>query len=413
MNANMNDPFRISLDSLEELADLIGTELQCPITIEDSQHRLLAYSKHDENTDQARVATIIGRRVPENVITQLWKEGVIPALLNTKEPVRIKRIDQIGLGDRVAISIWKREEVIGFIWAVETDHPLNDEKMNLLKSAAKAAKNELLQLQVHKAKNEDRSEEFFWRLLTGHLNIQKEISNEFRNLKINQPHAFAIVIFQFPQSLSKREVRQTNYLLKISQQIKVILHTIDGNKLILLISAPAGENPGNELEDFVKTFLRSIHQRYNIPDVRAGSSSIYENYQKVKKAYRESLTVLSIKEKFPSETIGIDYYPKLGIYLLFDVILEKYHHEKYANQSLEKIYDYDQKHNSNLAKTLEVYLDSDCSIPEAAERLIVHPNTLIYRLKRISDIGKMDFKDPKQKIMLYIDLKLKKYQQET
>ena len=37
------------------------------------------------------------------------------------------------------------------------------------------------------------------------------------------------------------------------------------------------------------------------------------------------------------------------------------------------------------------------------------PNTLNYRLKRITEIGEVNFKDPNQKMMLYLDLKLEKY----
>ncbi|PDY49289.1 PucR family transcriptional regulator, partial [Bacillus cereus] len=87
--------------------------LQCPVTIEDVNHRLLAYSTHDERIDSARVATIMGRRVPEKVINSLWKEGIIPELLKKREPIRIKKIDGVGLSNRVAISIWNKEEVLG------------------------------------------------------------------------------------------------------------------------------------------------------------------------------------------------------------------------------------------------------------------------------------------------------------
>src|SRR3954454_301471 len=106
LNTRLHDPFKTAFDSLDEFADLISEVLQCPITIEDANHRLLAYSTHDDRTDPARIATIIGRRVPEKVINALWKEGVIPALLSNRDPIRVKTVDDIGLGNRVAISVW-------------------------------------------------------------------------------------------------------------------------------------------------------------------------------------------------------------------------------------------------------------------------------------------------------------------
>ena len=127
MNTRLHDPFKTAFDSLDEFADLISQVLMCPITIEDANHRLLAYSTHDERTDPARISTIIGRRVPEKVINQLWKEGTIPALLKTQEPIRVKNMNDIGLNNRVAISIWKQDEVIGFIWAIEIDKSLKND----------------------------------------------------------------------------------------------------------------------------------------------------------------------------------------------------------------------------------------------------------------------------------------------
>lgn len=86
-----NNSFKVTFNNLEEFADIISEILQCPITVEDVNHRLLAYSTHDERTDSARVATIMGRRVPEKVINNLWKEGIIPALLKSREPIHVKR----------------------------------------------------------------------------------------------------------------------------------------------------------------------------------------------------------------------------------------------------------------------------------------------------------------------------------
>lgn len=141
-----------NLDSLEEFADAVSEFLHCPVTIEDRNHRLLAYSTHDERTDPARISTIIGRRVPEKVINSLWKEGIIPSLLNSRDPVRVKKMEDIGLGDRVAVSIWHKNEVLGFIWALEIDRVLGEAEFAFLKRAAQAIKNKLLPMQARRDK---------------------------------------------------------------------------------------------------------------------------------------------------------------------------------------------------------------------------------------------------------------------
>lgn len=410
MNYGVYDPFKIDFDSLDELADRISQVLQCPVTIEDANHRLLAYSTHDERTDQARISTIIGRRVPEKVINQLWKEGTIPALLSTKEPIRVKNMAEIGLGHRVAISIWKQEEVLGFIWAIEIDRSLTDEDLALLKKAAQSAKNKLLQLRTRKNRKEERSQEFFWKLLTGHLHIHEEIMNHFQSLQITPASTYGLLVFQFQQNITNKEEQNISYSLKTNQRLKIMLSTIDCNQLILLISADSIQNPFEELSEFAQLFIHKMKERYRITGITPVFSSIYNDYSTITKAYNETLEVLSIKHQFPDETKNIYTYQKLGIYQFFHILLEKRKHEQYENYSLRMLREYDEKHNSNLIETLDVFLSKDTNINDAAKELNVHANTLNYRLKRIAEIGGVDFKDPNQKMTLYIDLKLQKYQ---
>ncbi|HEY2422360.1 MAG TPA: helix-turn-helix domain-containing protein [Neobacillus sp.] len=409
LNTRLYDPFKAAFDSLEEFADIISQVLKCPITIEDANHRLLAYSTHDERTDPARISTIIGRRVPEKVINQLWKEGTIPTLLKSKEPIRVESMNEIGLGNRVAISIWKQEEVLGFIWALEVDKSLTDEDFGLLKKAADAAKNKLLQLQTRKNKKEEHSQEFFWKLLTGHLKDKDEIIKHFYSMQITPTSSFAVLVFEFHGNITRNEEQYISYLLKTNQRIKILLDTIDCNQLILLVSAQNIDQPFNQLENFAKTFVLKMDERYGIKNIIPIYSSIFEDYQKIDKAYQETLAVLTIKEKFPLETKDIFNYQKLGIFQLFDLILEKRRNEEYENHSLIRLHEYDQKHNSNLIETLEVFLNKDNNIIDTAKALNVHANTLNYRLKRINEIGEVNFKDPNQKMILYLDLKLEKY----
>ncbi len=53
------------LDELFVLATRARHSSSAPITIEDTQSRVLAYSSSKDVADPARVSTIVGRRVPE------------------------------------------------------------------------------------------------------------------------------------------------------------------------------------------------------------------------------------------------------------------------------------------------------------------------------------------------------------
>ncbi|AIK37395.1 PucR family transcriptional regulator [Bacillus pseudomycoides] len=404
-----NNSLKVTFDNLEEFADIISEILQCPITVEDVNHRLLAYSTHDERTDSARIATIMGRRVPEKVINNLWKEGIIPTLLKSREPIHVKKIDNIGLGDRVAISIWNKEDVLGFIWALEIKRSLTEQDYALLKKSAEAVKSKLLQLQTRKNKKDERSQEFFWKLLTNHIQTNEEIIENFQVLHITPASLFNVVVFHFEQEITSEKEKQISYLLKTSEHLKILLYTIDRNKLILLTSLDNLSQPSHEINNFVERFVNTMEKRYEIKSIKPAFSSVYSDYQKISKAYKETLIVLSIKEKFPSDTANIHGYQNMGIYQLIDLLLEQRKQEEYENQALQKLHKYDCKYNSNLVETLEIFLNNDSNTSEVAKVLNIHVNTLSYRLKRICEISEIDLKDPNQKMVLYLDLKLQKF----
>ncbi|MGJ7919484.1 PucR family transcriptional regulator [Neobacillus sp. LXY-4] len=318
-------------------------------------------------------------------------------------------MDDIGLGDRVAVSIWKNVEVLGFIWALEVDKTLQEEDLILLKRAAAATKNKLLQVQNRKNKKEERYQEFFWKLLTSHLPSNEEIISQFHTLQITPPSQYVVMVFQFSQEITREEEKQIAYLLKTSQQPKFLLYTIDHFQLVLFISLNQIDQPIKKLNDFCELFVSKMEERFGIESIVQGFSGIYSDYQKIEKAYQEALSVLSMKEKFPAEIKNIHSYQSLGIYQYFDVLLEKRLKDKYENYSLKKLHEYDQKCNSELVETLEEFLNKDSNVNDAAKALNIHTNTLNYRLKRIAEIGEINLKDVNQKLTLYLDLKLEKF----
>lgn len=403
----MRDPFKYSFDRLEDIAERISEVLECPITIEDVNHRLLAYSTHDDCTDPARISTIIGRRVPEKVINSLWKDGIIPKLLETDEPVRVKQIDEVGLGDRVAISIWRNNEVLGFIWALEIKKTLSDEELELLKMAAQAVKNKLLNLHARKTKREERNQEFFWKLLTGHISNETEMQEGFHKVHVSIPSVYSVLICKLQTEITDSIEKQLQYLLETTQKVQTLLWTTDYDQVIMLI-APDEKQPLQDLKLFLQWTVTQLKERFMIQQVRTSIGGIYTNLSNIEKSYREALSVLSIKDRFPAETEDLDSYAELGIYQYLDLFYEKRKNDGFVNYSLNKLKEYDKKHHTNLVETLEVYLDHDSNVNAAAQKLNVHINTLSYRLKRIKQIAEIDLENPNHKMTMYLDMKVDK-----
>jgi DNA-binding PucR family transcriptional regulator len=80
-----------------------------------------------------------------------------------------------------------------------------------------------------------------------------------------------------------------------------------------------------------------------------------------------------------------------------------------VNPALSQLKTYDKQHATSLYHTLEVVLNKDANMNEAAKELHIHVNTLSYRIKRIQELTSIQLKDPIQRIGLYLDVKLQEY----
>ncbi len=73
-----------------------------------------------------------------------------------------------------------------------------------------------------------------------------------------------------------------------------------------------------------------------------------------------------------------------------------------AHPALVTLRDYDEKHASELAETLRVFLRCTCGFSETAKALYVHRSTLLYRLGRIGELTGVDLKDPDTRLHLQL-----------
>ncbi len=413
MTAEPRNPFRRDMyDSLESFVDHVSELLGCPITLEDPHHRVLVYSSHDEETDMVRISTIISRRVPERVINRLWKDGVIPQLLQSKKPIRIKEKKEIGLGNRVAVSIWRGEEVIGYIWAIEMGTPLTEEKMGFLENAASVARHLLSRFAASKTPTLQDNQEFFWRMLTGYVK-ETDIDEKLKEMGMPAAACFTVMIFPFSKMITKEIEKHILYLLKVSQDVKISFSTIEDNELIIL-ATPLEDN-GDSIacyKKFISSFQQNLEERFSIKEVRGSFGGIYKQYRDIPKSFREARTVLEVREKFPQEAGAFVHYQELGIYQFLDILLEKRRQDGSENVAIQNLKKYDSTHHTELLATLEAYLDESENIQKTAARLHIHPNTLTYRLKRMVEIMEVDLSVPSQKFMIYLDLKLMHWQKE-
>lgn len=81
--------------------------------------------------------------------------------------------------------------------------------------------------------------------------------------------------------------------------------------------------------------------------------------------------------------------------------------ERYIEGCIGKLAAYDARTNSQLVRTLEVYLDHSCVARHAAAALFLHPHSLRYRLRRIEEVQGLDLQDPFARLTAHLATKVR------
>ena len=71
---------------------------------------------------------------------------------------------------------------------------------------------------------------------------------------------------------------------------------------------------------------------------------------------------------------------------------------------VEPLVEHDRERRSDLVKTLKVYFDAGANASEAADRLFLHRNSMLYRLARVEKLTGLNLKDPRARLALQLGL---------
>jgi purine catabolism regulator len=96
---------------------------------------------------------------------------------------------------------------------------------------------------------------------------------------------------------------------------------------------------------------------------------------------------------------------------VYQLILSLSDREKlieFCDRTLGTLIKYDANQNGELIKTLEAYFACHGNLSQTADMLIVHRNTLLYRMNRINDIAKIDLERPETRLALHLALTIRR-----
>ena len=173
---------------LFRLADAVASVVDAPVTIEDTNSRVLAYSARQDLTDPARVATIMGRRIPDDVLARFRSRGVFRELSRGRQTIFVPA-QRDGTLPRLIVPIRMGGELLGSMWAVVAG-PVSDERAAAFADAAPVVALHLLRRRAHTDAQRRASAELLRGVLEGRANPRKAMAELDLS---DEPHRVVVI----------------------------------------------------------------------------------------------------------------------------------------------------------------------------------------------------------------------------
>lgn len=158
------------------------------------------------------------------------------------------------------------------------------------------------------------------------------------------------------------------------------------------------------LEDITDKMYKRTKKRMPSRFIHLGIGSQMMDFRQVILSYKRALAAVTMAEQFKYPMM---LFENMGVYQILFSIEDKQILIQMYNQLLKPLIDYDQRHHSELEKTLFYYLMYDGSQVAMAKNLYMHRNTINYRMTKIKELlaCQLDTFEEKMPYMLAIYIK--------
>jgi len=149
--------------------------------------------------------------------------------------------------------------------------------------------------------------------------------------------------------------------------------------------------------------LQRAAQGGTAADIAVGHGRVRQSPQDVSAAVREAGQALSLGRRLFGAGAVVPFR-NLGLYRLLAGLEPSAPLREYHDEMLSELTRRDR--GGVLLLTLRAYLAGNGSPTDAADRLHLHRNTVLYRLGRIEEIAGVDLRDPEVRLSLHLALKI-------
>ncbi len=388
-------------EDLFDVVDTIARLLGGSVVVEDVDFRVLAYSAvPGQPNDEGRRSAILNRRIAERWLQWLEESGIRERLVKSDELVRLDNPWATSL-IRYIQPIRASDQLVGYLWLyfeteLDADAPRTILEFAHLLGPELARRSPTL--------TENPGGHVLRQFLAGGLSASHAASI----LGVDEHSNIVVIAVDVDVEATKSDAviiqsRAVRALALYTQMhlASSLVGTVD-QQIYLLHASP-------RLKPDVAAIMRAISKhltRAVQTKVRAAAGGIHQGLAEAEISRNEAdLTLRVLRTKNDWERDGLFASMRHDVVLneIVDVLRAR---PILVRGLLDRLITHDRQYNTDYVTTLRVYINSFGDMRAAAQSLNLHPNSLRYRVKRLTEIGGLDLDDPKLRLALQLLLEM-------
>jgi purine catabolism regulator len=306
---------------------------------------------------------------------------------------------------RLVAPIPGRDGVHGFVSLIGEDHELGQIDRVGVARGASACAIELDRERAVLRARDDLEGELVAALLEGSYGSEVGATERARRLGFDLGGHFSVLVVRSHNSgaaaLDTLTVAARRCLARRAPGSLVAAH--DAAACVIL------PEPATEAVDharLVAEALRADCAAALREEVLVGVGRSRSGPQGVRQSQREAEHALRISARLKTPR-AVATFAALGLHRLLVAMTQHAEMDDFYQQTAGALVAYDDRTGSGLMETLDAFFHSHGSPTDTAHRLHLHRNTVLYRLRRIEEIGGLRLDDPATRLNLHLCLRIR------
>jgi purine catabolism regulator len=323
-----------------------------------------------------------------------------------ENPVLMQSLPMPGLA-RLVSPIITKDIGRGYLSIIGRDSDLDDIDLLVAEHGAAACALEMAKAKAISDTEKRLRGTFLDRLLNGDVSQQEALRQGERFAHdMNQTHIAIVLAWQSEKTPSLRRLETTVNGVLAAQQVPALVWQRERENEVLVFHAVDDKEPVNTSMRLAKTIAADIARQHLGAKIAIGVGQAARDVGSWRISYRDAVQALDLARRLQTDTPL--YIGDLGVYQLILSLSDREKLLQFYEKTLGPLLDYDSRNNADLVKTLEAFFTCHGNLSQTADMLIVHRNTLLYRMNRINDIAQIDLDRPEIRLALHLALTVRR-----